>query len=147
MKKILLAATILVAITTSAFADGKKSNAKLLNDLSTALKSVNESSWKTTDAYKKTTFSFNGKSTSAYVNTETGDLIGFGIAISADALPEGTMENISKKFQGWQVTNSIMFIDASGNTDYYVQVAKNSKSLALKVYTNGKVGIYAQMPQ
>ncbi len=146
MKKILLAATILVAITTSAFADGKKSNAKLLNDLSTSLKSVNESSWKTTDTYKKATFSFNGKSTSAYINAGTGDLIGFSIAISTDALPEGTMENISKKFQGWQVTNSIMFIDASGNADYYVQVVKNSKNLALKVYTNGKVGIYANMP-
>jgi len=146
MKKILLAATILVAITTSAFADGKKSNAKMLNDLSTALKSVNASSWKTTDTYSKATFSFNGKSTSAYINAETGDLIGFGIAISSEALPEGTMENISKKFQGWQVTNSIMFIDAYGNTDYYVQVVKDSKSLALKVYSNGKVGIYANMP-
>ena len=82
MKKILLAATILVAITTSAFADGKKANTKLLSDLSTALKSVNESSWKTTDTYKKTTFSFNGKSTSAYINAETGGLIGFSIAIS-----------------------------------------------------------------
>ncbi len=147
MKKILLAATILVAITTSAFADAKKSNAKLLNDLKTALKSVNESSWKTTDAYKKTTFAFNGRSTSAYISSQTGDLIGFSITITADALPEGTLENVAKNFQGWQVTNSIMFIDASGNTDYYVQVAKNSKSLALKVYTNGKVGIYANMPQ
>jgi hypothetical protein len=147
MKKILLAATILVAITTSAFADGKKSNAKLVSDLSTALKSVNESSWKTTDTYRKATFSFNGKSTSAYINAETGNLIGFSIAISTDALPEGTMENISKKFQGWQVTNSIMFIDASGNADYYVQVDKNSKSLALEAYPNGKVGIYAHMPQ
>jgi hypothetical protein len=147
MKKILLAATILVAITTSAFADGKNANTKLLSDLSTALKSVNESSWKTTDTYKRTTFLFNGKSTSAYINAESGDLIGFSIAISADALPEGAMENISKKFQGWQVANSIMFIDASGNTDYYVQVAKNSKNLALKVYPNGKVGIYANMPK
>jgi hypothetical protein len=146
MKKFLLAATLLIAITSAAFAGGKKANAKLLSDLQTALKTVNESAWQTKEFYKKATFTVNGTNAYAYVDAETGNLIGFGIAISADALPEGTQENLTKKYQGWQVSNSIMFIEESGNIAYYTQVAKGKNNLALKVSPKGKLSIYARMP-
>jgi len=146
MKKILIAATMIIAITTAAFADGKKANAKLLTDLKTTLKTLDESAWKTTENYKKTSFSFNGKSTNAFVNPETGDLIGFSISIAADALPEGTAENVARKFKDWQMINPIMFIEASGNIAYYVQVSKGKNSLALKISSKGKPGIYGKIP-
>jgi hypothetical protein len=147
MKQLFLAATLLVAITSAAFADGKKANAKLLSDLNTALKSVNESAWQTTEHYKKTTFTVNGTNTSAYVDTETGNLLGFGIAINEDALPAGTKENIAKKYQGWQVINSIMFIEASGNIAYYTQVIKGKNNLALRVSPKGNLSIYERIPK
>jgi hypothetical protein len=146
MKKILLAATLLVALTSAAFADGKNSNAKLLNDLKTAFKSSNQSAWKTTESYKKTSFAFNGKSVSAYLDAENDALIGFGIVISVSDLPQGTMENISSKYQGWEVSEAIMFIEANGHSAFYAQVNKNGHSLALKVSDKGKVSIYAKMP-
>jgi hypothetical protein len=146
MKKILLAATILVAMTTAAFADGKKSNEKLLGDLKTSLKNVDEFAWTTTDSYKKTSFTFNGKATNAYVNVQTGDLIGFGISIDASSLPENSVQNINAKYQGWQLSSAIMFIDSEGNTNYYAQISKGKKSLALKISAKGKPSIYAHMP-
>jgi len=142
MKTLILATTLIVALTTSAFADGKKSNEKMLNDLKTSLKAVNESAWITTTSYKKASFSLNGKSINAYLNVESGDLIGFGIPIEMSALPGGTIENLDKKYQGWQPINPIMFIDAEGNTSYFIQVNKGKNSLALRVSPKGKLGIY-----
>jgi opacity protein-like surface antigen len=146
MKKILLAATLLVALTSAAFADGKNSNAKLLNDLKTAFKGSNQSAWQTTESYKKASFTFNGTSVRAYFDIETEDLIGFGISVNVNDLPQGTAENISRKYQGWEISAAIMFIDATGRSTYYAQVDKNGHSLALRVSDKGKVSVYAKMP-
>ena len=141
-----LAATLFVAMTSAAFADTKKSDEKMLNDLKTALKSVNQSSWVTTDSYQKTTFSLNGKEVHAYLNTEDGSLIGFTIAIETSSLPAGAMDNLSKKYEGWQIINPIMFLDQNGNISYYVQANKGKASLALHVADNGKISIYNKIP-
>ena len=146
MKTLFLATTLIVALTTSAFADGKKSNQKMLTDLKTSLKAVNESAWTTTEFYKKTSFSLNGKNINAYLNVENGNLVGFSIPIEMSALPEGTTENLDKKYKGWQPINPIMFIDADGNTAYFVQVNKGKNSLALSVSPKGKLGIYNKIP-
>lgn len=145
MKRLFLAALFLAVLTTSALADGKKS-AQLLNDLKASLKNVNESAWTTKDSYRQASFLYNGKPTSAFVSTETGDLVGFAFVIDQDALPAGTKENLAKKYQGWEVSQSIMFIEGSGNIAYYAQVTKGKKSLALKVSSKGKLNIYARMP-
>jgi hypothetical protein len=145
MKKILFATTLLVVFTASAFADGKKSNAQMFNDLKTALKTVNESAWVTSNSYKKASFQFNGKSSSAFVNLETNELIGFSISIDENALPAGTKENVDKKFHDWKMLNPIMFITSDGRADYYVQVIKNGKSFALSVSPKGKVSVYSQI--
>ncbi len=146
MKKILLAVIMFTAFTSATFADGKNSNAKLLAGFKTAIKSINASSWKTTDAYKKTSFAFNGTNVNAYVTPEGDELIGFGITIKAEDLPQGAMQNIERKFKGWSVSSAILFIDAQGHGDYYAQVTKDTKSLALSVSAKGKVNIYAKMP-
>jgi len=147
MKTLFLAATLIVALTTSAFADGKKSNEKMLTDLKTSLKAVNESAWTTTEFYKKTSFSLNGKNINAYLNVENGNLVGFSIPIEMSALPAGATENLDKKYKGWQPINPIMFIDADGNTAYFVQVNKGKNSLALSVSPKGKLGIYNRIPR
>jgi len=146
MKKVFLAAMLIAAISTSALADGKKS-AQLLNDLKASLKNVNESAWTTKDSYRQASFLYNGKTASAFVSTETGDLVGFAFVIDQEALPAGTKENLAKKYQCWEVSHSIMFIEESGNVAYYTQVTKGKKSVALKVSAKGNLNIYARMPQ
>jgi len=147
MKKILLAATLIVAITSAAFADVKKADAKFLSDLKASLKGVNESAWKTTEFYKKTSFSLNGKTVNAFLDADDGDLVGFSISINETSLPEGAKEDIAKKFEGWQVTNAIMFIEPDGKIRYFAQVNKGNKGLALSISQKGKANIYARMPQ
>ena len=141
MKKTFLAALLIVAFGSAAIADGKN---KMLNDLKAALQS-SHASVQTTESYKKATFAFNSKSVNAYFDTESEDLIGFGISINVNDLHQGALENISRKYQGWTVTEAIMFIDAQGNSTYYAQVDKDSHSLALSVSPKGKVNIYAKM--
>lgn len=145
MKKFLIAATLLIAVTTAALADGKKSNTQLLSQLKSSLKAVDAADWKTTDNYAKTTFTLNGKNVSAFLNPETHSLIGFSMAIDESALPEGTAANVAKKFAGWKMINPIMFLTESGRIDYYVQIVKNGQSQALTVAGNGKVNFYAQI--
>jgi len=147
MKKILLAATLIVAITSAAFADVKKTDAKFLSDLKASLKGVNESAWKTTEFYMKTSFSLNGKTVNAFLDADDGDLVGFSISINETSLPEGAKEDIAKKFEGWQVTNAIMFIEPDGKIRYFAQVNKGNKGLALSISQKGKANIYARMPQ
>ena len=147
MKKIFLAATLIVAIASAAFADGKKADAKFLSDLKASLKGVNETAWKTTEFYKKTSFSVNGKTVNAYLDADNGSLVGFAIGIDKASLPEGANEDIAKKFEGWQVTNAIMFIEPDGKIKYFAQVNKGKNSLALSVSQKGKANIYARMPQ
>ena len=146
MKQTFIAITLFIALTTSAFADGKNSNAKLLGSLKTAIKSIKESAWKTTDEFKKTSFSFNNTTVNAYLTADGADLLGFGIQIKPEDLPAGTMQNIEKKFKGWTVTSAILFITADGNSDYYAQVFKDNDNLALSVSPKGKISIYAKMP-
>jgi len=147
MKKIFLAATLIVAITSAAFADVKKADAKFLSDLKASLKAVNESAWQTTEFYKKTSFSVNGKNVNAYLDADNGNLVGFAFSIDVASLPDGATEDIAKKFEGWQVTNAIMFIEPDGDIRYFAQVNKGSKGLALSISQKGKANIYARMPQ
>ena len=147
MKKLLLAATLLTALTTAAFADGKKSTTKLANQLKESLKSLNESAWVITSNYKKASFTFNGQSTHAFLSVETGDLIGFSFDIDKSALPEAAKENFAKKYQGWKIDNAIMFLDGLGNVNYFAQVSKDKKSLALMISPRGSLSIYARIPQ
>ncbi|MBS1748119.1 MAG: hypothetical protein JST21_18315 [Bacteroidetes bacterium] len=144
MKKIILATLIFVASIPGAFADGK-SNAKMLKDLKLALKSVSESEWVTKDTYQKTTFKFNGKTTNAYVDLESKNLIGFSVALNEDELPEGTKQNVEKKFKGWNMINPIMFINGDGHISYFVQIVKNGKSFALSVSSKGKAYIFSNI--
>jgi len=142
MKKILLAALLVVAFGSAALADGKT---KMLDDLKAALRS-SHAAFQSTESYKKASFVFNGKSVSAYFDPQNEDLIGFSITIDVNDLPQGAMENISKKYQGWTVSEAILFIDDQGATSHYAKVDKNGRSIALQVSPKGKVNIYAQMP-
>jgi len=142
MKKGFLAALLVVAFGSAALADGKN---KLLDDLKNALKN-SHAVVQTTESYKKASFVFNSKSVSAYFNAEDEALIGFSVAISSNDLPQGTLENISKKYQGWTISEAIMFISADGTTGYFAKVDKGSHSVALSVSDKGKLSIYAQIP-
>jgi hypothetical protein len=144
MKKLILASIAMVALTIASMAG---TNDALLKNLKNAANSIKSAAvWSTTGNFKSASFSFSGKQVKVFYDAEGEDLIGFSVKIGLDELPAGTADNVQKKFNGWTITDKIMFIDDNGNSNYYVQVTKGDHNLALNVTENGKVHIYSQMP-
>ena len=142
MKKTITATLLFVALFTTAFAGGK--DEQLANDLTNALKNSKQVSWTSTETHNRATFYFNGQTAMAYYDREDNALVGYSIHLSAGDLPATSQEAIAKKYPGWEITETIMFIDANGYTNHFVKVKKGDKSLALKVNDN-KVNIFSRM--
>ena len=144
MKKLIMASIVLVALSTTCFAG---TNEVLFKNLKNAVNSIKSAAtWTTENNYKRATFNFSGKEVKVYYSTETEDLVGFSIKVGLDELPAGATDDVQKKFSGWAITDKIMFIDENGKSDYYIEVSKGNRNLALIVSGKGKVHIYSQMP-
>ena len=144
MKKTIFGTLVLIAFSITSFAGGNKADKKLLSDLTMALKNSTEVQHSSTDAYTRATFSFNGKTTSAYYDVDY-ELIGFSIRIKESELLQAALETMKKKYSNWTVVDAIIFIDGNANVKYYAQVKKDKKNLALQLSANGHVNIYQQM--
>ena len=144
MKKIIIGTLVLIALSITAFAGGNKADKKLLSDLTMALKNSTEVQHSSTDAYTRATFSFNGKTTSAYYDVDY-ELIGFSIRIKESELLQAALETMKKKYSNWTVVDAIIFIDGNANVKYYAQLKKDKKNLAIELSANGHANILQQM--
>jgi hypothetical protein len=142
MKKIITATILFVALSFAAFAGGK--DKQLATDLSNALKSSKQVSWTSTETHNRAAFDFNGKTVMAYYDREDNTLVGYSIHLLSDDLPKASQDVITKKYPGWEITETIMFIDSNGYSSHFVQVKKGNKNLALKV-NDDKVSIFSHM--
>lgn len=142
MKKLITATVLFVALSTAAFAADK--NKQLLSDLTAALKDSKQVSWTTTETTKKATFEFNGQTVMAYYNADDNSFVGYSVHLKTDDLSQASKDAIAKKFPDWQITETIMFIDDSGNTNNFVQLTKGKNNIAVKVY-NDKVNYFGQV--
>src|SRR3954447_5479506 len=145
MKNIILAATLLFAFSVASFAGGKDLNPKLLNDLTTTLKYSRDVQWISKASYNAAAFKFNDKTAFAFYDPNDNELIGFGMQFGKADLPEGVSDAIVKKYPDWKVMDAMTFIDVNGYSNYFVQVQKNNKNLALKITPSGNLSIYAKM--
>ncbi len=144
MKKIILATTLLVALSTASFADGK--DVKLLGDLKTAFENASHLRWTTTDDYRKTSFVFNDQQVNVFLNPDNSDLIGFSRHFPVNDLPQSALDRIEKKYKGWTVVETIIFIFADGRINYYAKVNKGKNNIALEISQKGSVNYFAKMP-
>jgi hypothetical protein len=145
MKKIILATALLVAFSIASFAGGKDVDPKLLNDLTETLKYSRQVEWINKAAYNAAAFTFNNKAAFAFYDATDNELLGFGIQFKKEDLPADISNAIDKKYSDWQITDAMTFIDTDGYINYFVQVQKNNKSLALKISPSGTLSIYAKM--
>ena len=146
MKKI-FAALLLVALSIASFAGGNKADKKLLSDLTMAFKNSTQVVHSSAADYTKTTFSFNGKTTSVYYDQVNNELIGFSIRITESELPQAALETMKKKYSDWTMVDAIMFIDKDANVNYYTQLKKDKKNIAVRLSLNGHASFYRPMPQ
>jgi hypothetical protein len=146
MKKLIFGTLLLVTLSIASFAGGNEADKKLLSDLTMALKNSTQVVHSSTADYNKATYSFNGKKVSAFYTLENNSLIGFSIQVVGNDLPQDIVNAIQKKYSGWNIVDAIYFIDANARGSYFAQVQKGKNNLALKVYADGKVGIFSRMP-
>lgn len=146
MKNIILSATLLLALSSATFAGNRNADPSLLKDLSSTFNKSKQVSWESKPEYKQASFSFKNTIASAFYSADENELIGFGIQFKANDLPEGISNIIKNKYSDWNITDALMFIDPSGNIDYYTEVTKNGKKMVLKINPSGRIGFYASMP-
>ena len=145
MKNIILAVTALVALSTASFAKEKDADLKLLRDLSYTLENSTNVNWTDKEEYKQAEFTFRNKTALAFYKQDN-ELIGFGIRYDKTNQPEIVTEAIKNRYSDWQVGDVIIFIDTEGSINYFAEVQKNNKRVALKITPNGKSSMYARMP-
>lgn len=143
MKKIILTAASFLALYATSLAGENKA---LLSSLTAALKNAQQVSWSSNETRNRAAFSFNGQTVFAFYNKEDENLVGYSFHINQSDLPQESQAAIAKKYAGWEITETIMFIDAGGYTSNYVSVKKGNKHLALKV-TGKSLGIYSRIPE
>ena len=142
MKKIITATILFVALSFAAFAGGK--DKQLATDLNNALKNSKQVNWTSTGTHNRAAFDFNGKTVMAYYDREDNALVGYSIHLASDDLPKTSQDAIAKKFPGWEIIETITFIDDNGYASNFVQVRKGNKNLALKV-NDDKIIIFSHM--
>ncbi|QEC66583.1 hypothetical protein FRZ67_04455 [Panacibacter ginsenosidivorans] len=142
MKKIITATILFVALSFAAFAGGK--DKQLATDLNNALKNSKQVSWTATDTHNRAAFDFNGKTVMAYYDREDNALVGYSIHLGSDDLSKTSQDAIAKKYPGWEIIETIMFIDNNGYASNFVQVKKGNKNLALKV-NDDRISIFSHM--
>ena len=131
-----------VVLCSAAFAGGK--DLELLGNLNNALKNSKQVTWSANETHKRAAFAFNTQTVTAYYDLEDDVLIGYSIRLTATDLPKASQDAIAKKYPGWEIVETIMFIDSYGKTNHFVQAQKGTKNIALKV-NDDKVSFYRQM--
>ena len=144
MKKIILATVLLVTSTFSVFA--KDIDNKLLKELTTALKTSPVVQWSKTENYLRAAFNYNGKDVYAFYDVDNETLIGFSLHVDQQDLPPSFIRTVEEKYPGWSIVETILFIDAKADSNYFYLLKKDNKNLAVKAYGNGEIQILTRFP-
>ena len=145
MKNIILAASLLIALSSSAFTKDKNVNPYLLNDLTLTFRESAQVSWINKPQYKEAMFKFKNQTACAYYTKDNNELIGFGILFEETELPQVITDAVKNSYAGWDFIDAMLFVDTDGNVNYFMQVKNNDKIRALKITPDGYVSVYAKV--
>ncbi len=146
MKTLMLTAVLFLSVALTSYGKTESKKASLFKSLNTALQNSQTSSTSNYGDFKRTSFAFNEKMVSAYFDAENDNLIGFGIPMSANDLPAGTLEAMQKKYSQYSFQEAIMFISEGGSYGWYVSMTRAKKpTIVLTINTKGKVHYYTRM--
>lgn len=142
MKKL---ATILTAavflISASAFStDSDKVNAKIKSAFLEDFSGAQAINWQKTNDFYFATFMLNNKEINAAYN-EDGDLIGTSRFVEASMLPLSVSLAISKKYEGYSLSDKALELTYDGETRYYLTIRNETQALKLKCLSNGSLTV------
>jgi hypothetical protein len=142
MKKLLIAAIMVVAVGSSAFAlDVNKISVKVRNSFETQFAGAENVTWTTTVAYTKAAFTLADESVEAFFAAD-GELIAFSRKVDLKKLPLIALQKIKKQYSAYKVTETIEF-DQDGDKSYYVALENGTEKKILHVSLYGNVSIYS----
>ena len=145
MKKIILAASLLIALSSSAFTKDKNVNPNLLNDLSLTFRESTQVSWIDKPEYKEAMFKFQNQIACAFYTKDNNELIGYGILFEETGLPQVVTDAVKNSYAGWDFVDAMLFVDTDGNVNYFMQVKNDNRIRALKITPDGDVSVFAKI--
>ncbi len=138
MKKLFIAALIVVAAGTSAFAlDGKKVDNRVKNNFDVQFAGAENVSWTAKENYFKASFILEDENIEAFF-AKDGELIGTSHHVELKKLPFIAVKKIKKEYASYKVTDSIEF-EQDGNTNFYVSLEDGNRKQILQVTPYGNV--------
>ena len=145
MKKIIGALAVILSLTTSVFAyDGSSVSKSILKSFSNEFAGAQNASWQElSNGIYKVTFDYDSKNVQAFFD-EKGDVIATGTTISEEHLPLLVSKALNTKYSDYSKNEFVEFT-MGGETQYLVTVSKNSKTVVLKISTQGNVEVYKKM--
>jgi hypothetical protein len=144
MKKLFIAALIVVVTGTSAFAVDKNiANYKVKSSFEAQFSSAENVNWTAKENYIKASFTLQGQQVEAFYSPTDGELIGVTRKVEFNKLPLNAIQKIKKDYAGYKITDSIEF---EGDTDraYYVSLEEGDKKKILLVSLYGTVSVYKE---
>ncbi|MEO8174087.1 MAG: hypothetical protein ABI581_13425 [Sediminibacterium sp.] len=140
MKKLIIAAFIMVAAGTSAFAADVKVNNKIQTNFEVLFNGASNVSWGAKDHFVKATFTLAEETIEAFFGTD-GDLIGTSRKVDMKRLPVSAVQKIKKEYASYKVTDTIEF-ERAGERSYYVSLENGNKKQILEVSLYGSVSVF-----
>lgn len=141
MKKLFIAALIVVAAGTSAFAaDVFKVDYKVKNSFEARFAGAQNVVWSAKEAFIKAAFTIAEEKVEAFFDGE-GELIGLSRKVDLKKLPLNAIQKIKKDYASYQVTEAIEF-DRDGDKSYFVSLEDGAKKQILEVSLYGGVSKY-----
>lgn len=145
MKNIILAASLLIALSSSAFTKDKNVNPDLLNDLTLTFRESTQVGWIDKPQYKEAMFKFQNQTACAFYTRDNNELIGFGILFEKTELPQVVTNAVKNSYADWDFVDAMLFVDTDGNVNYFMQVKNANRIRALKITPDGNVSVYAKI--
>lgn len=140
MKKLFIAALIMVAAGTSAFAADVKVNNKVKTNFESLFSGAENVSWSGKESFIRATFTLSDEIVEAYFGTD-GELIGTSRKVDLKRLPLSAVQKIKKEYASYKITDTIEF-ERAGERSYYVSLENGNKKQILEVGVYGNVSTF-----
>ncbi len=141
MKKLFIAAILVAAIGTSAFAsDAGKVNFRVKNNFEAQFADATNVQWTLTSNYAKASFELNDETVDAFYSLD-GEAIGISHKVNLKKLPLKAIQKIRKDYSTYTVVETISF-EQDGEKSFYVSLADGNKKQIVQVSVYGNVSPY-----
>ena len=140
MKKLMIAAALLVSLGAFAGKEKEKVNEKVLNAFNTEFTNVREVEWTASADYYKASFALNGQMVSAFFNTD-GELMGMTRNIPSSQLPVTLQTSLKRSYGSFWVSNLFEVSNSTGTT-YYITLENGDNKIILKSSGNSEWATY-----